>query len=256
MELYNNIQSVLSKKGINLLVGNIYDLMAIWKQWYRGSVNDFHYYTERVNGKECKKERLTMNMPKKICEDISKLLWTEKTRIELSNKQATKRLWEVLDSKENSFTVNFPIFLEKGVALGTSALIEYKDSNKKTIIDYVLGDVVIPYKYTNGYVYGLITISRFTEEIRKKKIYYTHITYHEYENGMYRKLNELYKSANETELGKEIDFKEKFPNIEELEEILEKNKIKGLGICLENDHLPTILFLQPVVLQRHAPMRA
>ena len=36
---------------------------------------------------------------------------------------------------------------------------------------------------------------------------------------MYRKLNELYKSANETELGKEIDFKEKFPNIEELEEI-------------------------------------
>ena len=219
MELYNNIQSVLSKKGINLVVGNIYDLMAIWKQWYRGSVNDFHYYTERVNGKECKKERLTMNMPKKICEDISKLLWTEKTRIELSNKQATKRLWEVLDSKENSFTVNFPIFLEKGVALGTSALIEYKDSNKKTIIDYVLGDVVIPYKYTNGYVYGLITISRFTEEIRKKKIYYTHITYHEYENGMYRKLNELYKSANETELGKEIDFKEKFPNIEELEEI-------------------------------------
>ena len=219
MELYNNIQSVLSKKGINLVVSNIYDLMAIWKQWYRGSVNDFHYYTERVNGQECKKERLTMNMPKKICEDISKLLWTEKTRIELSNKQATKRLWEVLDSKENSFTVNFPIFLEKGVALGTSALIEYKDSNKKTIIDYVLGDVVIPYKYTNGYVYGLITISRFTEEIRKKKIYYTHITYHEYENGMYRKLNELYKSANETELGKEIDFKEKFPNIEELEEI-------------------------------------
>ena len=43
MELYNNIQSVLSKKGINLVVGNIYDLMAIWKQWYRGSVNDFHY---------------------------------------------------------------------------------------------------------------------------------------------------------------------------------------------------------------------
>ena len=81
MELYNNIQSVLSKKGINLVVGNIYDLMAIWKQWYRGSVNDFHYYTERVNGQECKKERLTMNMPKKICEDISKLLWTEKTRI-------------------------------------------------------------------------------------------------------------------------------------------------------------------------------
>ena len=113
MEFYDNIASVLSKKGINLTVGTIYDLMAIWKSWYRGNVNDFHYYTERINGTDVKCERLTMNMPKKLCEDITKLLWTEKTRIDLSNKNATKRLWEVLDSKENSFTVNLPIFIEK-----------------------------------------------------------------------------------------------------------------------------------------------
>ena len=220
MELYNNIASALSKKGINLTVGSIYDLMAIWKQWYRGNVNDFHYYYLRINGKEEKCERKTMNMPKRVCEDISKLLWTEKTRIELSNKNATKRLWEVLDSKENSFTVNFPDFIEKSVAIGTGALIEYKDENDKTIIDYVLGDVVIPYKYTNSYIKGLVTISRFTEEIRKKKIYYTHLTYHEYEKNNYRRYNELYKSTIDTELGKEMNFTEKFPNVKEFEEIL------------------------------------
>ena len=219
MELYNNIANALSKKGVNLVVGSIYDLMAIWKQWYRGNVNDFHYYTLRVNGKEEQCERKTMNMPKKLCEDITKLLWTEKTRIELSNKNSTTRLWEVLDSKENSFTVNFPIFIEKVLAIGTGVLIEYKNENNKTIIDYVLGDVVIPYKYTNGYISGLVTISRFIEEAKKKKIYYTHITYHEYENGIYRRYNELYKSNIETELGKEIDFKSKFPTIKELEEV-------------------------------------
>ena len=219
MELYNNIANALSKKGINLVVGSIYDLMAIWKQWYRGNVNDFHYYTLRVNGKDEKCERKTMNMPKKLCEDITKLLWTEKTRIELSNKNSTKRLWEILDSKENSFTVNFPIFIEKVLALGTGVLIEYKNENNKTIIDYVLGDVVIPYKYTNGYISGLVTVSRFIEEAKKKKIYYTHITYHEYESGIYRRYNELYKSNIETELGKEIDFKSKFPTIKELEEV-------------------------------------
>lgn len=219
MELYNNIASALSKKGINLVVGSIYDLMAMCKQWYRGNVNDFHYYTLRVNGKEEQCERKTMNMPKKLCEDITKLLWTEKTRIELSNINSTKRLWEILDSKENSFTVNFPIFIEKVLALGTGVLIEYKNENNKTIIDYVLGDVVIPYKYTNGYISGLITISRFIEEAKKKKIYYTHITYHEYESGIYRRYNELYKSNIETELGKEINFKNKFPNIKELEEV-------------------------------------
>lgn len=219
MELYNNIANALSKKGINLVVRSIYDLMAMWKQWYRGNVNDFHYYTLRVNGKEEQCERKTMNMPKKLCEDITKLLWTEKTRIELSNKNSTKRLWEVLDSKENSFTVNFPVFIEKVLAIGTGVLIEYKNENNKTIIDYVLGDVVIPYKYTNGYISGLVTISRFIEEAKKKKIYYTHITYHEYENGIYRRYNELYKSNIETELGKEIDFKSKFPTIKELEEV-------------------------------------
>jgi len=219
MELYNNIQSVLSKKGINLTVGSIYDLQQIWLQWYRGSVNDFHYYTAKVNGKNVECERLTMNMPKKICEDVSKLLWTEDTKIELSSKNATKRLWEVLDSKENSFTVNFPIFLEKCLAVGSGVLIEYKDSNDKTIIDYLDGTVMIPYMYTNSYIKGLITVSRFAEEVRKKKIYYTHITYHEYTDGVYRKLNELYKSTNENELGKVIEFSSKFPKVKEKEEI-------------------------------------
>lgn len=219
MELYNNIASILSKKGINLVVGNIYDLQQVWKSWYRGSVNDFHYYNTRVNGKTVQCERKTMNMPKKVCEDITKLLWTEKTRIELSNKKATTKLWEVLDSKENSFTVNFPIFLEKALAIGTGVLVEYKNEQNKTIIDYLDGTVFIPYKYTNGYISGGITVSRSVEEVRKKKIYYTHLTYHEYENGIYRRYNELYKSSIETELGKEDNFSQRFPNVKELEEI-------------------------------------
>lgn len=219
MKLYENIASALSKKSINLVVGDIYDFQEIWKSWYRGNVNDFHYYNARVNGKDVRCERKTMNMPKKVCEDISKLLWTEKTRIDLSNKKATERLWQVLDSKENSFTVNFPIFLEKALALGTGVLIEYKNAEDKTIIDYLDGTVVVPYKYTNSYISGLITVSRFVEEIRKKKIYYTHLTYHEYENGIYRRYNELYKSSAETELGKEENFALKFPNVKELEEI-------------------------------------
>lgn len=219
MELYNNIASVLSKKGINLTVGTIYDFMAIWKEWYQGSVNDFHYYTERIGGIETPCERLTMNMPKKLSEDMAKLLWTEKTKIELSNKKATDRLWETLDSKENSFTVNLPIFIEKFLAIGNGATVEYKNENNKTIIDYIDGDVVIPYKYTNGYISGMITISRFIEEVGKKKVYYTHITYHEFTGDLYIKLNELYKSSDETTLGKEIDFTSMFPKIK-TEEII------------------------------------
>ena len=222
MDFYNNIASVLSKKGINLTVGTIYDLMAVWKSWYRGSVNDFHYYTERINGADIKCERLTMNMPKKVCEDITKLLWTEKTKIELSNKNMTKRLWEILDSKENSLTVNLPIFIEKFLAFGNGATVEYKNENNKTVIDYIDGDLIIPYKYTNGYIYGMITISRFVDEKGKSKIFYTHITYHEYVNGKYIKLNEVYKSNTDVALGKQLNFYDVFPNVKESEVVITK----------------------------------
>lgn len=219
MELYEDIAQTLRKNGVNLVVGDIYDHQQIWKSWYRGNVADFHFYNEIVAGKSVLKERLTMNMAKKNCEDIAKLLWTEKTKIELDTEEETQRLWKILDSNENKFTVNFPIFLEKGCAIGTGALIEYTNSEDKTIIDYVMGDAIIPYKYTNSYINGIVTISRFKENTRRKTWIYTHITYHEYEQGAYRILNELYRSENETELGKKIDFNTRFPDIKETDEI-------------------------------------
>lgn len=225
MELYNNISSVLSKKnGINLAVGDIYDYMQIWKEWLAGDVADFHHYKVKLaSGTTVNKEILTMNMPKKVCEDMAKLLWTEKTQIQLKRKKDTIKLWSILDNKVNNFTTNFPIFIEQVMALGNGALIEYKD-NGVTTIDYVAGDLVVPYKYTNSYVYGLITVSRYSEiedaETNKEKtFYYTHITYHEHENGKYKRKHELYKSENDNELGKEINFNEIYPDIEKEDEI-------------------------------------
>ena len=225
MELYNNISSVLSKKnGINLAVDDIYDYMQIWKEWLAGDVADFHHYKVKLaSGTTVNKEILTMNMPKKVCEDMAKLLWTEKTQIQLKRKKDTIKLWSILDNKVNNFTTNFPIFIEQVMALGNGALIEYKD-NGVTTIDYVTGDLVIPYKYTNSYVYGLITVSRYSEiedaETNKEKtFYYTHITYHEYENGKYKRKHELYKSENDNELGNEINFNEIYSDIETEDEI-------------------------------------
>ena len=194
-------------------------MMAIWKQWYRGSVNDFHYYNVKLsNGRTCQKERRTMNMPKKLCEDFSKLEWSENVEIKLDSEEGTKRLWEVLDRKENSFKTNFPEFLEKEYALGTGVTVEYYKDNK-AIIDFIEGDVVLPYKYTNSYIYGIVTVSRTTEKSGNFTKYITHLTYHEYENGIYTKLNELYASLNESTLGKEVDFSSRYPNVKEYEVI-------------------------------------
>ena len=179
-------------------------MMAIWKSWYRGNVNDFHYFQMKMaNGTTKQCERLTMNMPKKVCEDFAKLLWTEKVQIKLDKKKNTEKLLSILENKENNFMTNFPAFLERVFALGTGATVEYKKDDK-TLIDYIDGDIIIPYKYTNSYINGLITVSRYTKGTGASKRYFTHITYHEYKDGKYTKLNELYKSSNETTLGREI----------------------------------------------------
>lgn len=225
MELYNNISSVLSKKNnINLAVGDMYDYMQIWKEWFAGDVASFHHYKVKLaNGTTVDREVLTMNMAKKVCEDMAKLLWTEKTQINLKKKKDTIKLWSVLDNKVNNFTTEFPIFIEKVFALGNGALIEYKD-NGITTIDYVTGDLFIPYKYTNSYIYGLITVSRYSEaedvgENKEKTFHYTHITYHEYEDSKYIRKHELYRSENDNELGEEIDFNTVYPDIKKIDTI-------------------------------------
>nr|DAU67680.1 MAG TPA: portal protein [Caudoviricetes sp.] len=220
MELYNNIKKALSKKNINVVVGDIYDYMAIWNEWYSGSVKDFHFYNVKMaDGKTVEKERRTLNMPKKVCEDFSKLEWSEKVEIKLDTNKSTEKLMNVLDSKENAFSVNFPMFLEKEYALGTMVTVEYKKDDK-TLIDYIDGDVVLPYKYSNGYINGIITVSRSVEEEGKKKKYYNLLTYHEYENGVYKTLKELYVSKEEKELGEEINFKSIYPDVKEFEQIV------------------------------------
>lgn len=217
MELYDNIQKALGAKNVNVVVGDIYEFMAIWKEWYRGNVNDFHFYDVKLSdGRTTQKERRTLNMAKKVCEDFSKLEWSEKVEIKLDTKEATTKLNEILDSKENAFKVNFPMFLEQEYALGTMVTVEYKKDNK-TIIDYIDGDVILPYRYINNYINGIITVSRSVVEEGKNKLYYNLLTYHEYENGVYQTLKELYVSKKENELGEEIDFKTMYPNVKEYE---------------------------------------
>lgn len=216
MKLYKSIADKLAKDGINLLVGDIYDFQELWLEWYKGHVESFHKYKMKVNGINKAFDRKTLNLAKKFCEDMSKLSWTEKTRIALDSDEKTKKLWEILDSKENSFTKNFADFIEKGFALGTGVLVEYQDENGKILIDYIDGTSIIPFKYTNSYITGLITINRFTEE----KKYYTQITIHSFDGKEYIRENQLYVSEKKNDVGEKMDFTIKFPNVKEKETIV------------------------------------
>lgn len=225
MEIYKNLKAQLNKKGIDIIDVDYYDLIQVWKSWYSGNVEDFHFYTVLMaNGTTCQCERKTMNMPKKLAEDMEKLEWSDNVKIELGSKEKTKKIWDILDSKQNNFSIMFPKILELKSALGTAAMTEYKDELGRTRIEYITDAMmIIPYKFDNYNITGMIVMNQWTEQEGKKPIYYTKLTYHETtieknDNGelaqKYIKYNELYKSKDKNNLGKEISFEEMFPNVE------------------------------------------
>lgn len=213
--MYNELREILSRRSINIPTYDKYKLIEMWKSWYRGNVDDFHYYDVKLaDGSMVACERLTMNMPKKVAEDYAKLLWSEKVQIKLDTDEKTAKLWSVLDNKNNNFSIVFPQFIEKTFALGGGALVEYLVDGEIRL-DYLTADNIIPFKQENEKVTGFISLSQFKEGINKKTYYYTLLTFHEFIDGKYVKYNELYKSKSESELGRQVDFNSMFPEVPE-----------------------------------------
>ena len=227
MRIYDDLRKQLNKKGINIINTDYYDLIDVWNSWYKGVVDDFHFYNIKMaDGSTVEVEKKTMALAKKSSEDMMKLNWSNKCDIKLATDEKTKALWKVLDSKQNNFTIMFPQVLELAFALGTTGMSEYKDELGRTRIEYMLDpSCIIPYAYDNFNITGFVALDQWQEEEKGKPIYYTHLTYHEFKTEkdkktgelkqVYRKLNELYKSKSPNTLGKEIPFEEKYPNVEE-----------------------------------------
>lgn len=229
MTIYEDLKQQLHEKGVDIINIDYYELIDVWKSWYKGVVDDFHFYNVKVaDGTEVRCEKKTMSMAKKSAEDMMKLNWSNKCDIKLGSEEKTKQLWKILDSKQNNFTIMFPQMLELAFGLGTTALTEYKDELGRTRIEYIKDpSSIVPYSYDNFNITGFVVFNQWQEIERNKPVYYTHLTYHEFkaekdENGeikqIYRKYNELYKSKDSNQLGREINFEEKFPNVEELVE--------------------------------------
>jgi A118 family predicted phage portal protein len=215
MKIHGQIVELLLNNGINSVNAEYYDKIEMWRAWYSGCVEDFHYYNVKLaDGTTVQKEKLTMNCAKKVSEDMQKLLWSNKVQINLDSEEKTKALWEILEY--NNFSVMMPRQLELCSAMGTVAFTEFI-SNNKVIIEYI-GDSnkIIPYNYSNDKISSMVAINQFTRVERGKMAYYTHLTYHEFAENVYTKYNELYKSKSPYDLGKQVLFSSLFPNVQEI----------------------------------------
>jgi hypothetical protein len=133
-----------------------------WRGWYRGQVKHFHEYAVFNGQKRVTHRRLTLGMPKKAAEDWANLLLNEKVTISTDSKKFNETLDSTL--KANKFWSRGNQLIEKAFALGTGALVEWKDADDNVIIDYVEADMIFPVTVENGDITECAFASEVTVE--------------------------------------------------------------------------------------------
>ena len=131
---------------------------AEWLSWYEGKVKRFHRYTIFNGKKRVPMERMTLGMPKKMCEDWANLLLNEKTDIVLGDESSQAVLNEIL--AKNHFWKKGNGAVEKYMALGMGAIvegvknIEFNENgdaitNGEVIIQFINGTKIYPLAFEN-----------------------------------------------------------------------------------------------------------
>lgn len=150
---------LLKQAGVDLKPDEYRKNIATWKELYAGDITGFHKYTEYNGNSLVTKRRRSLKMGKKICEDWADSLFNDNVDVSVGEGEndQDKSVHSVLD--ENNFREQFTQLLEKTFALGTGAMVEYVDAEKKTMIDYIVADMVFPLKAKNGRIIDCAFVS-------------------------------------------------------------------------------------------------
>lgn len=199
-KLIQELEQLFTKKGFNPVVGDIYKQQAKWRDWYRGDVNDFHYFQiTTTNGATDEIYKGSLQMPKKSCEDWSSLLWNNECELKTNDNTAQERLDTVLFN--NDFQDEIHGFIERSFANGTGVSVQYiADGEVK--IDFIYGDKTMVLDYHNTTIKSIGVIQEFVVEQSK----YTHVQYHLFKDGIYHIEHEIYKKGDKKRLQSQVSL--------------------------------------------------
>lgn len=119
--------------------------------WYNGIFPDFHRYYVYNGNKKIYKNRYSLNMPKKICENFADLILNEKTQITLSDSQGSKILNDILNKNNFNFKANQAV--EKSFALGIGAFLVSLSEDIGIKIQFVSANNIIPLTYDSNDIF-------------------------------------------------------------------------------------------------------
>lgn len=131
-----------------------------WEDWYKGYVSKFHSY-QIYNGKSwIKKDRFSLQMPKRVCEDWANLLVNEKTDITLGDEKSQKVIENIFEKCHFWLKANEGI--EKTFAVGLGAWVVNVENvavdeqgniisnDSKVNVSFVYGKKIFPITIEDG----------------------------------------------------------------------------------------------------------
>ncbi len=180
-----NLKEFFELKGYSITEKENYDsYIDKWDSWYKGKVKKFHtYWIYNRPGHKVKRERRSLQMAKKVCEDWADLLFDEKVKMTLSNEDDNKILQELIKKLNLMVLVNRGV--EKSFALGTGALVlsvqKIKTdgtvldvSNAEVFAEFVEAQKIYPLSWNNEEITECAFVTYKTEKGKK----YAYISMH------------------------------------------------------------------------------
>ncbi|NPC91214.1 phage portal protein [Bacillus sp. WMMC1349] len=208
MGLISNIKSVSDMKDLPVNDEFYRYIENVWLPLYRGYLEiykdeNFHKLEYTTIGRGRKIRRMeTLGMAKVASEEMARLIFNEKCKLNISNKDLAEEINRIL--KNNNFYKMFQDHLEYMFALGGMVMKVYVEldrlGNKQIKIGFVTADCFIPLSYSNDRVNEGLFIST----TRKGKKFYTLLEWNQWEGQKYVVRNQLFQSDNENELGIEV----------------------------------------------------
>lgn len=179
MDSNNVVIKFLGKLGYNPST-SYYGYIELWKEWYENFVQKFHEYHDQ-NGD--KRELYKLGMAKRLCEDWSSILYTERDSIVCKNERNQAFINKWLEKLE--FNDKIPDNIETAFWSGTcGTIIRIKNAkivNKKIVADEnttlnlvsVNASQIIPLKIIDGVITDVAFVSKST--INGKNAFYIEI---------------------------------------------------------------------------------
>ncbi len=207
----------LKEQGYETVSTDYYNWIELWESWWKNEV-DFHKYHDQ-SGKE--RKLYTLGMAKRIAEDWSSILFTERDEIttEAKTQKQTKANNEYLAKQLKFLKVydDLPTAIEKAMAMGTAgavlrvnhAIVDKQgnlSANNRTSLDiiYVEASQIIPLRVEHGQIIDIAIVSE--NIVKDKKEYYIEIHKLEYKEKLEKEvyvISNTYLDENGNEIQKE-----------------------------------------------------